>query len=77
VLSAVEARTLISRTRFVAAMERQAYSCAGLAREVGCSKSMIGHLRSGRTRRCSRQLADAIEYTLDAELFKPVEAQVP
>jgi transcriptional regulator with XRE-family HTH domain len=45
-------------------MEAADLSCSKLARMAGCSKSMIGHLRTGKVETCSPSLAAALEIAL-------------
>lgn len=53
---------LVSSAAFCAAMDTTpAISCSVLAERVGCSKSLIGHMRVGAVRSTNRMLAAAIE----------------
>jgi DNA-binding Xre family transcriptional regulator len=64
---------LKSRYDLIALMTQRGLSCAKLARWADCSKSMIGHLRSGQIDTCTPALAARIEHALGCkpgELFE-------
>ena len=65
---------LISATAFAEYMRYRAFTVRSLAARVGCSHSLIGHLRSGERKSCKPELARQIEKALDAprgSLFVP------
>jgi len=47
------------------AMDHRGYTVRGLAKKVGCGESVIGHMRTGRRKTCSPQVARDIERLLD------------
>lgn len=47
------------------AMKHRGYTVRGLAKEVGCADSVVGHLRTGRRKTCSPEVAREIEEVLD------------
>ncbi len=51
-----------------AMMDRRGFSYERLARYAGCSKSFIGHLRSGHKTTCTEKLAVDIAEALDVPL---------
>jgi plasmid maintenance system antidote protein VapI len=65
---------LRSRYDLIALMTQRNLSCAELARWSHCSKSTIGHLRSGAMATCTPALAARIEKALGCQpgrLFEP------
>lgn len=58
---------LKSRYELIALMTQRGLSCAKLARWAECSKSMIGHLRSGQIDTCTPALAARIEHALGCQ----------
>lgn len=65
---------LISTIAFRDYMGHRGYSVRSLALRVGCSRALVGHLRSGKRTSCSPAWARAIEKALDApagSLFMP------
>lgn len=59
---------LSSPEMLAATMRRRGLSLADLARQCGCSKSMVGHLVTGHKTTCTRDLAERIAEALDAPL---------
>lgn len=57
---------LRSKEILIAYMEDKGFSTQRLATYSGCSKSMIGHLRSGHKVSCTPALAQRIAEALDA-----------
>lgn len=51
-----------------ATIRRRGLSLADLARQCGCSKSMVGHLTTGHKTTCTPDLAGRIADALDAPL---------
>lgn len=65
---------LRSRYDLIALMTQRSLSCAELARWAHCSKSTIGHLRSGAMLTCTPALAARVEKALacqPGQLFEP------
>lgn len=65
---------LISRQALAQYMQHRGFTVRTLAGKVGCSHSLIGHLRSGKRSTCQPATAIAIEKALDApvgSLFVP------
>lgn len=65
---------LISSDALAQYMRFRGFTVRSLAQRVGCSRSTIGHLRTGERRVCKPDLARAIERALDApagSLFVP------
>ncbi len=65
---------LISATAFAEYMKYRGFTVRSLADRVGCSHSVVGHLRSGARKTCHPDTATAIERALDAprgSLFIP------
>lgn len=56
---------LRSKEILIAFMEAKGFSTQRLATYADCSKSMIGHLRSGHKKSCTGELADRIAEALD------------
>lgn len=56
---------LRSKEILIAFMDDKHFSTARLATYAGCSRSMIGHLRSGYKTSCTPALADRISEALD------------
>jgi len=56
---------LISKHTLIALMEDRKFSTQRLAIYSQCSKSMIGHLRSGHKTSCTPSLAERIAEALD------------
>lgn len=73
----IEARfevKLISSGALAQYMKHRGFTVRTLAERVGCSHSVVGHLRSGKRRTCHPDTAKAIERALDApagSLFVP------
>lgn len=63
---------LRSRPDLIVAMTASGLSCSRLARMVGCSKGMIGHLRTGQVNSCAPPLAMKIQGVLAAFLDQPL-----
>lgn len=59
---------LSSPEMLAATIRRRGLSLADLARQSGCSKSMVGHLVTGHKTTCSPDLAGRIADALDAPL---------
>ncbi|WP_193606723.1 helix-turn-helix transcriptional regulator [Nocardioides lijunqiniae] len=59
---------LSSPEMLAATIRRRGLSLADLARQSGCSKSMVGHLVTGHKTTCSPQLAARIATALDVPL---------
>lgn len=57
---------LISSTALAQFMEHRGFTVRSLADRVGCSHSVVGHLRSGKRRTCSPDTAKRIELELNA-----------
>lgn len=55
---------LKSREILIAFMVREDFSVTRLAQYAGCSRAMIGHLRSGHKTSCTPALADRISEAL-------------
>lgn len=68
---------LTSRQALVAAMTASGLPCSKLAQMAGCSKSMIGHLRTGHIDRCGPRLANAIEIALLPVTDRPLFTDDP
>lgn len=65
---------LISSAAFAQYMKHRGFTVRTLAEQVGCSHSVIGHLRSGARKTCNPVTAKKIERLLDApagSLFVP------
>jgi transcriptional regulator with XRE-family HTH domain len=56
---------LRSREILIAFMDDKEFSTGRLAQYAGCSRSFIGHLRSGHKTSCTPQLAERIAEALD------------
>lgn len=70
---------LISAQALAQYMEHRGFTVRSLAERVGCSRSLIGHLRSGKRNTCDPKYARAIEKCLDApagSLFVPQVSRV-
>jgi transcriptional regulator with XRE-family HTH domain len=61
----------------VAFMESKNFSVTRLAQYAGCSRSMIGHLRSGEKSSCTPGLAERIAEALDVPLVALFEERAP
>lgn len=59
---------LSSPDMLAATIRRRGLSLADLARQCGCSKSMVGHLTTGHKTTCTPELATRIAAALDAPL---------
>jgi transcriptional regulator with XRE-family HTH domain len=59
---------LSSPEMLAATIRRRGLSLADLARQSGCSKSMVGHLVTGHKTACSPELAGRIAGALDVPL---------
>lgn len=59
---------LSSPEMLTATMHRRGFSLADLARQCGCSKSMVGHLTTGHKATCTPDLARRIAAALDVPL---------
>lgn len=57
---------LISAHAFAEYMRHRGFTVRSLAARVGCSRSLIGHLRSGERDTCQPATARKIEKALDA-----------
>ena len=55
---------LRSKEILIAFMDDKGFSVTRLAKYAGCSRSFIGHLRSGYKTSCTPDLADAISEAL-------------
>jgi transcriptional regulator with XRE-family HTH domain len=65
---------LISHEALAQYMSFRGFTVRSLARRIGTSPALVGHLRSGKRNTCSIEVAKAIESTLDAprgSLFVP------
>lgn len=70
---------LISSRAFAEYMKHRGFTVRTLADRVGCSRSLIGHLRSGERDTCKPATARGIEKALDApagSLFIPKVSRV-
>lgn len=61
----------------VAFMESKNFSVTRLAQYAGCSRSMIGHLRSGQKSSCTPGLAERIAEALDVPLVALFDEKTP
>jgi transcriptional regulator with XRE-family HTH domain len=59
---------LSSPEMLAATIRRRGFSLADLARQCGCSKSMVGHLTSGHKTTCTPALAERIAAALGVPL---------
>lgn len=59
---------LSSPDMLAATIRRRGLSLADLARQCGCSKSMVGHLTTGHKTTCTPDLAERIADALDVPL---------
>ena len=59
---------LINAQAFASYMKFRGFTVRSLADRLGCSHSVIGHLRSGKRKNCDPDLAKAICRLLDAPL---------
>lgn len=59
---------LSSPEMLTATIRRRGFSLADLARQCGCSKSMVGHLTTGHKTTCTPDLAERIAAALDVPL---------
>lgn len=66
---------LRSKDILIAFMEDKGFSAQRLAMYSGCSKSMIGHLRSGHKTSCTPALAERISEALDVPLVALFDAR--
>ena len=66
---------LRSKEILVAFMDDKGFSTQRLATYSGCSKSMIGHLRSGHKTSCTPALAARISEALDVPLVALFDAK--
>lgn len=57
---------LISADALASYMEYRGFTVRTLAVKVGCSRALIGHLRSGKRNSCKPETARRIEKALDA-----------
>lgn len=57
---------LISAAALAQYMRYRGFTVRTLAERVGCSHSVVGHLRSGKRKTCHHETATAIEDALDA-----------
>lgn len=57
---------LISAQALAHYMEHRGFTVRTLAAKVGCSRALIGHLRSGHRNSCKPETARRIEKCLDA-----------
>lgn len=60
---------LRSRDILIAYMDDKEFSVTRLAQYAGCSRAMIGHLRSGYKTSCTPDLAERIARALDVPLI--------
>lgn len=67
---------LRSKDILIAFMEDKGFSAQRLATYSGCSKSMIGHLRSGHKTSCTPALAERIAEALDVPLVAIFDERV-
>lgn len=64
-----------SKDILIAFMEDKNFSTQRLATYAGCSKSMVGHLRSGHKTSCTPRLAQRIAEALDVPLVALFDAR--
>ena len=67
---------LISAEALVQYLAHRDFTVRSLARRVGCSPALIGHLRSGKRNTCRPETARAIERALNAPPGSLFVAQV-
>lgn len=66
---------LRSKDILIAFMEDKGFSTQRLATYASCSKSMVGHLRTGHKTSCTPQLAQRIAEALDVPLVALFDAR--
>lgn len=70
---------LISAQALAQYMAHREFTVRSLADRVGCSRALVGHLRSGKRNTCKPEVARKIERHLDAprgSLFVPQVSRV-